>query len=225
MSKGKLPAHLIDRDGLKQCSACGQKFSLDAKPTLSRAFAEHVYAVHKPKRGKIESRCSWFFYASYFSDTCCLNDRRFLLPLGIIGGLDAISIYTRANFSPITVSHRHRPVSVSASFLSFLMKAGLRRSFPLFISGSVGAIGARTTHVQSHSTADFFPFSHALGRRLLSLEVVLSVEVVGEVSPFFAVVLFFAPQTFPRLASHGRILARVVRVRERKTQLCEVLCG
>jgi hypothetical protein len=52
MPNSKLPAHLVDRDGSKQCSPCGQKFSPDAKPTLSRAFAEHVYAVHKPKQDK-----------------------------------------------------------------------------------------------------------------------------------------------------------------------------
>jgi hypothetical protein len=52
MPKSNLSAHLVNRDGSMQCSVCGQKFSPDAKPTLSGAFAEHVYAVHKPKRGK-----------------------------------------------------------------------------------------------------------------------------------------------------------------------------
>jgi len=45
--------------------------------------------------------------------------------------------------------------------------------------------------------------SHALSCQLLSLELFLSVEVTGvdEVSPFFAVILFFAPQAVPHFAS------------------------
>jgi hypothetical protein len=48
--------------------------------------------------------------------------------------------------------------------------------------------------MQGNSSADFAPLAHALSCQSLSVEVFLSVEVtgVGEVSPFFAVVFFFA---------------------------------
>jgi hypothetical protein len=49
--------------------------------------------------------------------------------------------------------------------------------------------------MQGNSPADFAPLAHALSCQLLSLDVRLPVEVtgVGEASPFFAVLLFFAP--------------------------------
>ena len=43
-----LPAHLISRHKLKRCSICGQTFSDDAKPSLSKAFADHVRVAHGP---------------------------------------------------------------------------------------------------------------------------------------------------------------------------------
>jgi hypothetical protein len=49
--------------------------------------------------------------------------------------------------------------------------------------------------MQGNSPADFAPFARALGCQLLSLEVFLSLKVAGvdELSPFFVLVLFFAP--------------------------------
>lgn len=44
----RLPPHLVDRDGEKLCSACGVVIPADAKPSLSKAFVEHVRQVHNP---------------------------------------------------------------------------------------------------------------------------------------------------------------------------------
>jgi hypothetical protein len=53
MSAQKLPPHLVSfGDDKKKCSECGQVFMLDAKPSLSRAFSEHVRTVHAPKHKK-----------------------------------------------------------------------------------------------------------------------------------------------------------------------------
>lgn len=48
--RSNYPPHLIVRNGNLQCSACGQPFSAHAKPTLSRCYAEHVYAAHRVVR-------------------------------------------------------------------------------------------------------------------------------------------------------------------------------
>ena len=42
-----LPPHLVERDGEKLCSACGAVMPADAKPSLSKAFVEHVRQMHK----------------------------------------------------------------------------------------------------------------------------------------------------------------------------------
>ena len=50
MPKAPLPPHLIERDAVKQCSDCGEKFTADSKPSLSKAFAKHVREKHSRKR-------------------------------------------------------------------------------------------------------------------------------------------------------------------------------
>ena len=52
MSAQKLPPHLVSAGGddKKKGSECGQEFTLDAQPSLSRAFVEHVKTAHPPKR-------------------------------------------------------------------------------------------------------------------------------------------------------------------------------
>jgi hypothetical protein len=49
MTTNPLPPHLLasSRDGTKKCSLCGELFSKDSKPSLSRAFSDHVKAVHR----------------------------------------------------------------------------------------------------------------------------------------------------------------------------------
>ena len=42
------PPHLIDNGTLKRCSVCGYPFSLDVKPSMSVAFADHLLKAHKP---------------------------------------------------------------------------------------------------------------------------------------------------------------------------------
>ena len=44
----KPPPQLIERDGKKYCSSCGLHFAFDAKPTISKAFVEHVRQDHRP---------------------------------------------------------------------------------------------------------------------------------------------------------------------------------
>lgn len=50
MRKSGIAPYLTTAMGKKCCSACGQVFPKGVKPSLSRAFAEHVRKVHKPKR-------------------------------------------------------------------------------------------------------------------------------------------------------------------------------
>jgi hypothetical protein len=49
MTKSTLPPHLVDRKGIKHCSACGKSFPEDIQPSLSKAFRLHVQAEHKTK--------------------------------------------------------------------------------------------------------------------------------------------------------------------------------
>jgi len=50
MRREKIPPYLTTVLGKKRCSACGMVFPKDSKPSLSKAFAEHVRSVHKPKK-------------------------------------------------------------------------------------------------------------------------------------------------------------------------------
>src|SRR5690348_7475062 len=58
MRREKIPPYLTTVLGKKRCSACGLVFPKDSKPSLSKAFAEHVRSVHKPKKngGLIKKR-------------------------------------------------------------------------------------------------------------------------------------------------------------------------
>jgi hypothetical protein len=49
MPRPNLPPYLTTVTGKKRCSACGIEFPKDCKPSVSKAFAEHVRKVHKPK--------------------------------------------------------------------------------------------------------------------------------------------------------------------------------
>ena len=40
--------HLIDSGTLKRCSVCGYPFSLNVKPSMNVAFADHLLKAHKP---------------------------------------------------------------------------------------------------------------------------------------------------------------------------------
>ena len=50
MSKIKLSPHLVNRKGVLLCSECKEVFVGDEKLSVSRAFAQHVKTVHKPKK-------------------------------------------------------------------------------------------------------------------------------------------------------------------------------
>ena len=39
--------HLIDQNGEQVCSACGMKFPIDSKPSVSKVFIAHVGTYHK----------------------------------------------------------------------------------------------------------------------------------------------------------------------------------
>lgn len=49
MPTKKMPPHLIEVNRRKRCSECGKVFSPDSKPSLSKAFAQHVRSEHSPK--------------------------------------------------------------------------------------------------------------------------------------------------------------------------------
>jgi len=51
--KAKMPAHLIDADGVKMCSVCNKIFDKDSVPSLSSAFLEHVITKHIPSKAKL----------------------------------------------------------------------------------------------------------------------------------------------------------------------------
>jgi len=40
--------HLIDYQGARRCSVCKMPFPSDAKPSVDKAFAEHVIKAHRP---------------------------------------------------------------------------------------------------------------------------------------------------------------------------------
>jgi hypothetical protein len=42
-----LPPYLISKGDQKQCSACGATFGKHVKPSISRAFREHVEKEHR----------------------------------------------------------------------------------------------------------------------------------------------------------------------------------
>jgi hypothetical protein len=50
MSRPNLPPYLFTRLGKKECSICRKVFPKDSKPSISKAFAEHVRVVH-PRKG------------------------------------------------------------------------------------------------------------------------------------------------------------------------------
>lgn len=50
MHRQKIPPYLTTVLGKKRCSVCGLVFPKDSKPSLSKAFAEHVRNAHKPKK-------------------------------------------------------------------------------------------------------------------------------------------------------------------------------
>jgi hypothetical protein len=50
MGRQKLPPYLTTVMGKKRCSACGLEFPKNSKPSLSKAFAEHIRKVHKPNK-------------------------------------------------------------------------------------------------------------------------------------------------------------------------------
>jgi hypothetical protein len=47
MIRKKMAAHLKTVMGKKRCSICNKIFSNEVKPSLSKAFAEHVRQEHK----------------------------------------------------------------------------------------------------------------------------------------------------------------------------------
>lgn len=47
MPKSLLPPHLISVGAMKRCSECETTFDKGAKPSLSRAFADHVRNKHR----------------------------------------------------------------------------------------------------------------------------------------------------------------------------------
>jgi hypothetical protein len=54
--RANYPPHLVLRNGVLQCSACGQPFSRDLKPSLSRLYAEHVYTKHRMRKTQKTAR-------------------------------------------------------------------------------------------------------------------------------------------------------------------------
>ena len=50
MSRPQLPPYLFTRLGKKECSICRKVFPKDSKPSISKAFAEHVRQAH-PRKG------------------------------------------------------------------------------------------------------------------------------------------------------------------------------
>jgi hypothetical protein len=49
MRRSTIPPHLISVGRIKRCSECGREFPLDVKPSLGRAFVEHVRNEHQRK--------------------------------------------------------------------------------------------------------------------------------------------------------------------------------
>lgn len=50
MKLPSLPPYLISKGDQKQCSVCGATFEKHVKPSLSRAFREHVEREHRTQR-------------------------------------------------------------------------------------------------------------------------------------------------------------------------------
>jgi hypothetical protein len=50
MVRKRLPAHLVTSNEVKRCSLCNKEFTADAKPSLSKAFAQHVKQVHRVEK-------------------------------------------------------------------------------------------------------------------------------------------------------------------------------
>lgn len=46
MPRYKRRAHLIEQDGMKECSECGMMFPENVEPSLDRAFSDHVRKEH-----------------------------------------------------------------------------------------------------------------------------------------------------------------------------------
>ena len=42
-----IPPYLTTSHSQKRCSKCGEVFPKDSKPSISKAFAEHVKAAHR----------------------------------------------------------------------------------------------------------------------------------------------------------------------------------
>jgi len=49
MRRSNLPPYLTTVMGKKRCSACDMEFPKDSRPSVSKAFAEHVRKAHRPK--------------------------------------------------------------------------------------------------------------------------------------------------------------------------------
>jgi hypothetical protein len=49
MGRAKIPPYLTTVSGKKCCSVCGLEFPKGVKPSLSKAFAEHIRKIHKAK--------------------------------------------------------------------------------------------------------------------------------------------------------------------------------
>jgi hypothetical protein len=54
----KLPPHLVSNGDVKRCSECGVPFSNDVKPSLSKAFAEHIRTAHKQTDTKVTAKAA-----------------------------------------------------------------------------------------------------------------------------------------------------------------------
>jgi hypothetical protein len=49
VKRANIPPYLTTVSEKKVCSVCGLEFPKDSKPSVSRAFAEHVRKIHKKK--------------------------------------------------------------------------------------------------------------------------------------------------------------------------------
>ncbi len=48
LNQAPAPPRLISDGNLKRCSVCGYPFQPDVKPSMSVAFADHLFKAHKP---------------------------------------------------------------------------------------------------------------------------------------------------------------------------------
>ena len=50
MATKRLPPHFVSNGDVKRCAEYGQEFGADARPSLRRAFAEHIRSAHAVKK-------------------------------------------------------------------------------------------------------------------------------------------------------------------------------